>query len=187
MSAVCDVAREADVRRLLDQTLGLAPPLRGVFHLAGALDDGVLLHQDWDRYATTYGPKVLGSWNLHRLTRHLTLDCFVLYSSWAGVIGSPGQANYSSANSFMDALAWHRRSIGLPALSIDWGAWTEVGLAVRGDIRSLLARKGIGGFSPAQGHQALGGLLSEGTRQVCVTPFDVGSGAAPPEPRPQRS
>jgi acyl carrier protein len=104
----------------------------------------------------------------------MALDCFVLYSSWSAVNGSPGQSNHSSANAFMDALAWHRRSMGLPALSINWGAWSEVGVAVRQDVLGLLARKGIGSVSPAQGHEALARLLGEGARQVSVTPLDAG-------------
>lgn len=173
IAAACDVAHEDALRRLLEQVRETLPPLRGVFHLAGLLDDGAVLQQSWDRFATVYGPKVLGSWNLHRLTRHLPLDCFVLYSSWAALIGSPGQANHASANQFMDSLVWYRQSIGLPGLSINWGAWTEVGAAVRHDVTSLLARKGIGSFSPAQGHAALGRLLSDGARQASVSPLDV--------------
>ena len=172
LAVVCDVARETEVRGLLDQIQGISPPLRGVFHLAGA--------RRWGDSAAKLGPlchglwaKVLGSWNLHRLTRQIPLDCFVLYSSWASMLRPPGHANYSAANSFMDALAWHRRALGLPALSINWGAWAEVGEAAWGDITRLLARKGIGSFSLAHGHETLGRLLSEGACQVGVMSLDV--------------
>ena len=105
------------------------PPLSGVFHAAGVLDDATLLQQTWDRFARVVAPKALGAWNLHRLTEHLPLDFFVLFSSAAGTIGSPGQSNYALANSFLDGLAEYRRQRGLPALSIAWGAWQDVGMA----------------------------------------------------------
>jgi acyl transferase domain-containing protein/NADPH:quinone reductase-like Zn-dependent oxidoreductase/acyl carrier protein len=173
LATTCDVSREEEVRRLLDQVRTTQGPLRGVFHLAGALDDGALVAQTWERFATVYRPKVLGAWNLHQLTRGDQLDCFVLYSSWTSLLGSAGQANHSSANAFMDALAWRRRAVGLPGLSINWGAWGEIGSAIQGDRAAYLARKGVGTFTPAQGQEALGGLLSEGTRQAGFSPFDV--------------
>src|SRR5690606_30530681 len=107
------------------------PPLRGVIHSAGVLDDGALLQQSWSRFRTVMAPKVVGSWHLHQLTRHLPLDFFVLFSSGAAVLGSPGQSNHAAANAFMDALAHCRRAQGLPAVSINWGPWAEVGAAAR--------------------------------------------------------
>jgi NADPH:quinone reductase-like Zn-dependent oxidoreductase/SAM-dependent methyltransferase/acyl carrier protein len=172
LSAQCDIARENDVKELLEQTQATMPRLRGVFHLAGVLDDGVLGQQNWERFATVFGPKVLGAWNLHRFTEGMALDCFVLFSSFAGLLGSPGQSNHSAANSFLDALAWHRRAAGLPALSVNWGAWAEVGAAAQGDIAERLGRLGIRSFSPAQGLEALGRLMSEGTPQAAVTPLE---------------
>ena len=149
------------------------PPLRGVFHLAGALDDGALIQQSWPRFETVLAPKVLGAWNLHRLTRRLPLDCFVLFSSWSSFLGSHGQANHSAANAFLDALSWQRRAAGLPALSINWGAWAEIGAASKGDVAEHLRRRGIGSFSPEMGFRALGRLMSQGAIQVAVTPFSL--------------
>jgi acyl transferase domain-containing protein/acyl carrier protein len=169
----CDVSSQAQVESLI---LGLStemPPLRGVFHLAGALDDGALMQQSWLRFEKVLAPKVLGAWNLHRLTNQLPLDCFVLFSSWASFLGSPGQANHSAANAFLDALAWQRRSVGLPALSINWGPWAEIGAATRGDVAEHLNRHGIGSFSPQMGFRALSRLMSQGAVQVAVTPFDL--------------
>ena len=90
------------------------PPLRGVIHAAGVLDDGMLGQQDWSRFAKVMAPKVEGSWNLHMLTRDLPLDFFVVFSSSASLLGSPGQGNYAAANAFMDALAHHRQRRGCP-------------------------------------------------------------------------
>lgn len=170
---MCDVASQAQVEALFSERLAEMPPLRGVFHLAGALDDGALIQQSWPRFETVLAPKVLGAWNLHRLTCRLPLDCFVLFSSWSSFLGSQGQANHSAANAFLDALAWQRRAAGLPALSINWGAWAEIGAASKGDVAEHLRRRGIGSFSPEMGFRALGRLMSQGAVQVAVTPFNL--------------
>jgi NAD(P)-dependent dehydrogenase (short-subunit alcohol dehydrogenase family)/acyl carrier protein len=169
----CDVASEDQVEQLFTRDLAQMLPLRGVFHLAGALDDGALIHQSWARFETVFAPKVLGAWNLHRWTATTPLDCFVLFSSWSSFLGSPGQANHSAANAFLDALAWQRRAAGRPALSINWGAWAEIGAATKGEAAEHLRRRGIGSFSPTMGFRALGHLMSQGTVQAAFTPFDI--------------
>jgi myxalamid-type polyketide synthase MxaE and MxaD len=117
--------------------------------------------------------KVRGTWNLHTLTSRQTLDCFVLFSSASALIGSPGQGNYAAANACMDALAHARRSQGLPALSINWGPWSDAGLAARPDRGGRLALRGIGSITPAQGVEALGRLLQQPEAQVGVMALDV--------------
>jgi NADPH:quinone reductase-like Zn-dependent oxidoreductase len=169
----CDIASEAAAERLFARDLAGMPPLGGVFHLAGALDDGALIQQSWSRFETVLAPKVRGAWNLHRLTRGMVLDCFVLFSSWASFLGALGQANHAAANAFLDALAWQRRAQGLAGLSINWGAWAEVGAAVKEDAVTHLARKGIGSFSPTMGLRALARLMSQGAPLAAVTPFDL--------------
>jgi acyl carrier protein len=116
---------------------------------------------------------VSGAWNLHALTLSAPLDFFVLFSSAASMLGSPGQANYSAANAFLDQLSHYRRSQGLPSLSINWGPWSEVGLAARPDRGGRLAIRGINSIAPAQGIEALELLLCQREAQVGVMPFNI--------------
>ena len=116
--------------------------------------------------------KVLGAWHLHELTRSLPMDFFVLFSSTASLLGHPGQSNYAAANAFLDALAHHRRAQGLPALSINWGPWSEVGLAVRTGTLDRARAQGVGAIDPASGLRALEHLLQTGPVQAAVLPAD---------------
>ena len=104
------------------------PPLRGIVHAAGVLDDGVLAHQTWDRFNKVIEPKVKGAWYLHQLSMDKPLDFFICFSSIAALLGSPAQSNYAAANAFLDALAYHRKALGLPSLSINWGPWDQTGM-----------------------------------------------------------
>ena len=88
-----------------------------------------LIVQDKDGQLIALAPKVLGAWNLHTLTSDTPLDFFIMFSSVAAVLGSPGQANHAAANAFLDALAHHRRMQGLAGVSINWGVWSEIGAA----------------------------------------------------------
>jgi aryl carrier-like protein len=168
--AQADVADRARLASLMAQIEVDLPPLRGIIHSAGVLDDGVLLQQSWERFAAVMRPKVLGAWHLHELTRALALDYFVLFSSGASVLGSAGQANHAAANAFLDALAAYRRSLGLPGLSINWGAWAEVGAAAR---RQLDAAHGVDTLSPEHGLQALERLLRPSLEADGAAPAQV--------------
>src|SRR5208337_2139909 len=97
-------------------------PLRGIFHAAMVLDDGYLQQLTPRQFERVMAPKVLGAWNLHLASKDLSLDYFVMFSSISALIGARGQANYVAANCFLDALAHYRRSLGLPALTVNWGA-----------------------------------------------------------------
>jgi myxalamid-type polyketide synthase MxaC len=153
-----DVAKETDTAAALRTHF----PLRGVFHCAGVLDDSSLLQQDWGRFQRVLAPKVEGARHLHRLTQDCPLDHFVLFSSVAGLFGSPGQSNYASANAFLDALAHYRRSHNLPALSINWGAWSETGMAARHDVIERGSKAGLLGISSRDGLVVLEALLTDG-------------------------
>jgi NAD(P)-dependent dehydrogenase (short-subunit alcohol dehydrogenase family)/acyl carrier protein len=126
-----DVSNENDLAHALVEIRSTMPPLQGVIHAAGVLDDHALLNLTAESFQRVLAPKALGAWNLHSLTQDLPLDFFVVFSSVASVLGSPGQANYAAANAFLDGLAHDRRSRGLPCLSINWGPWAEVGMAAR--------------------------------------------------------
>jgi NADPH:quinone reductase-like Zn-dependent oxidoreductase len=170
----CDVANRAEVAELLALIRAELPPLRGIFHLAGVLDDGVLREQTRERFDRVMAAKVLGAWNLHELTADLPLDQFVLFSSAASLLGSPGQGNYAAANAFLDALAHHRRAEHRPALSINWGAWAEVGMAARLQTAqvSRLAEAGLGQIEPDRGLHTLEELLTDDAVQVGVLPVN---------------
>jgi acyl carrier protein len=167
-----DVSDESALRGLLERIRAEGPPLRGIVHSAGVLDDAGLMQQDAARFARVFAPKVQGGWLLDALTRSDPLDWFVLFSSVASVLGSPGQSNHSAANAFLDLLARERKSEGRPGLSINWGAWTDVGAAADRKVTGRLATQGIGALTPAQGIQALERLLGEGRAQVAVAPVE---------------
>jgi acyl transferase domain-containing protein/NAD(P)-dependent dehydrogenase (short-subunit alcohol dehydrogenase family)/acyl carrier protein len=168
-----DVAVAHDVTRMLVEIATGHAPLRGVVHAAGVLDDGVLTRQSWNRFATVFAPKLSGAWELHRQTRTLSLDFFVLFSSAAGILGSPGQANYAAANVFLDALAHLRRRQGLPATAIDWGPWANVGMAASttaaagAQLRSQALR-----IDPDEGVRLMVQLVAGGLTQAAVLPVD---------------
>jgi acyl carrier protein len=170
--ARADVADPDQLAAVLAQIEQGMPPLRGVVHAAGVLDDGILLHQSAARFRAVLAPKVQGAWNLHTQTRAAPLDFFVLFSSAAALLGAPGQGNYAAANAFLDALAARRRAEQLPALSISWGPWAEVGLAAREDRGGRLAGRGIGSLTPQQGLAALGYVLGRSASQVVVMNVD---------------
>ncbi|MCH8147569.1 MAG: SDR family NAD(P)-dependent oxidoreductase [Planctomycetes bacterium] len=168
-----DVSDAKDVTAVLSHFGTSFPPLRGLFHSAGLLDDGVLVNQTWSRFEKVMNPKVLGSWNLHTLTQDLDLDFFVLFSSAASLLGSSGQGNYAAANAFLDGLCHFRRALGLPALSINWGAWS-VGMAstVRDSDNRRWATLGIDVMSPQEGLAALEQLLVSDRVQVGAMSID---------------
>ncbi|NDJ19426.1 type I polyketide synthase [Myxacorys almedinensis] len=172
--AQADVTCAVDVSRMLEDIQAAMPPLRGIIHAAGVLDDGILLQQNWAQFTRVMHPKVQGAWNLHTLTQTLPLDFFVLFSSAASLLGSPGQGNYAAANAFLDALAHHRRSQKLPGLSINWGAWSDIGMAATLSSRhqARLATQGLSAIAPEQGLYLLGQLLGQPLAQVGVLPVE---------------
>jgi acyl transferase domain-containing protein/acyl-CoA synthetase (AMP-forming)/AMP-acid ligase II/pimeloyl-ACP methyl ester carboxylesterase/acyl carrier protein len=143
-------------------------PIKGVIHAAGVLKDGLLQNQIWEEFERVIAPKVAGAWNLHQISKNLELDFFVLFSSVASLIGSPGQSNYTVANAGLDAIAHYRRSLGLPALSINWGAWADKGMAVAQGFQV----KGLNLLEPAAGLEALKQLLPSQATQVGVMDVD---------------
>ncbi len=163
-----DISRRADVERILDSAEKELPPLRGVLHCAGVLEDGVLLNQDWGRFEKVFEPKVFGTFNLHVLTQDMPLDFFVLFSSVASLLGLAGQGNHAAANAFMDSLAAYRRSRGLAAISINWGPWSGVGAATKGGVIDRVRSQGMEVISPERGLRIFERVLLEAPPQVAV-------------------
>ncbi|HET9914974.1 MAG TPA: beta-ketoacyl reductase, partial [Anaerolineales bacterium] len=166
-----NVSKLSDVQRVLQQIEENMPPLRGIIHSAGVLDDGVLLQQNWDKFARVLSPKVDGAWHLHSLTKDMPLDFMVLFSSTAAIFGSAGQANHAAANTFLDMLAHYRRAQGLPALSLNWGIWSEVGIAAEKNVGERMKQQGVGTIFPEQGLQILDSMIDQDVAQVIVTPI----------------
>ncbi|PZD73142.1 6-deoxyerythronolide-B synthase EryA2, modules 3and 4 [Acaryochloris thomasi RCC1774] len=143
------------------------PPLRGIIHAAGILDDGMLQTLNWEEFESVLKAKVNGAWTLHQLTADLDLDFFVLFSSAASLLGSAGQANYAAANAALDTLAQARQSAGLPALSINWGPWEQLGLA--NHINAGF--QGMDRIEPQIGLAVLDHLLRQSWAQAGVLPI----------------
>ncbi|MEU1022136.1 SDR family NAD(P)-dependent oxidoreductase, partial [Streptomyces sp. NPDC005904] len=161
--AACDTADREQLARVL-AAVPAEHPLKAVVHVAGVLDDGVIATLTAERIDRVLRPKVDAALHLHELTLDLDLDAFILFSGAAGTFGTAGQANYAAANVFLDALAHHRRSLGLPAVALGWGLWSErSSMTEHLDDSAVkrLARMGIAPLSSEQGlalFDAAGGL-----------------------------
>jgi polyketide synthase 12/candicidin polyketide synthase FscB len=151
--AACDVADRDQLARLLD-SISPKHPLSSVIHAAGTLADGVVSSLQPDQLRRVFASKVDAAWNLHELTADRELSAFILFSSVAGTLGSPGQANYAAANVFLDALAAYRTAHGLTAISIAWGLWAAESAmtdALNDADLARVRRSGIGTLSNEQG------------------------------------
>ena len=170
----CDVSDEGQLTAVFNSIAKSMPPVRGIIHAAGVLDDSVLAQLTWPRFESVMAPKVQGAWNLHRLTSSLDLDFFVLFSAAAAIIGSPGQGNYAAANAFMDALAHQRKAMGRPALSINWGPWAEVGMAARLETKDAQRwrDRGLRPIALERGMKALGEMIDVSQAQIVAMPVD---------------
>ncbi len=166
-----DISVAADVEAIF-QEIQKFPPLKGVIHAAGVLEDGLLRNLSWEQFTKVMSPKVTGTWHLHQMTKDLPLDFFVCFSSMAAMIGNAGQGNYAAANGFMDAMAHYRRGLGMPGLSINWSTWAGGGMAGSLDSQQQqqLDKSGITAIKPEQGLQALESFLSGSLSQVGVFP-----------------
>ncbi|WP_232837131.1 type I polyketide synthase [Lentzea terrae] len=153
----CDVANRAELAAVLTDDV------KAVVHAAGVLDDGVLDGLTPERFTDVFQAKVTSAFLLDELTRELDLDAFILFSSVAGAIGNPGQANYAAANAVLDAIAAQRRELGLAATSIAWGAWTGDGMAGEERVAQTIKSVGASTLDPELAVAAMRGVVAETT------------------------
>ncbi|MBT2541070.1 SDR family NAD(P)-dependent oxidoreductase [Streptomyces sp. ISL-44] len=185
----CDVSDRDAVAGLLTEA-GSERPLTGVVHLAAVIDDGVVHNQTPERFARVLAPKLAGARHLHELTRELDLAAFVLFSSVAGTLGSPGQSNYGAANAFLDALAAHRHKLGLPATSLAWGLWAQGGAGMTAQLGEAelarMRRQGAQALTAAEGLALFDAALARPEPHLVPLKLDTArlasddSGARPP-------
>ena len=171
--ARADVADAAQVCDLTERIREKMPPLKGILHAAMVLDDGYLEQLDHEKMSRVLAPKVSGAWNLHAETLDCELDFFVLFSSVATIFGNPGQGNYVAANAFLDAFAHFRRALGLPAVSIRWGALGQVGyLARHAEISRFLDQQGLNQFTPDEALRCLASVIQADVTQAIAARMD---------------
>ena len=168
-----DVTDLEQLRNVIAATESSMGPLRGVMHAAMVLDDAPIEHLTEDRMWKAMAPKIMGAWHLHTLTAEKPLDFFVLFSSFASIVGNAGQANYVAGNAFLGALAYYRRARGLPALAIDWGVIGDVGhVAASREMTDRLERLGLKAMSLSETLDALDKLMSGDAVQIGVAEVD---------------
>jgi acyl transferase domain-containing protein/NADPH:quinone reductase-like Zn-dependent oxidoreductase/SAM-dependent methyltransferase/short-subunit dehydrogenase/acyl carrier protein len=168
-----DIGSRSDVARLIAEIRSAGQPLRGVFHLAMVIDDAPLVSLTRERIRSVMAPKAQGAWLLHEATRDFELDCFVMFSSVSSIFGNPAQASYGAANAFLDSLAHHRRSLGLPALTVNWGVLGGEGYVARNKrVAEFLARQGTTELSPREVMTLLESSLKAGATQVMAIRVD---------------
>jgi acyl carrier protein len=167
-----DVTDAEQVAAALESIKASMPPLRGVMHAAGTVHDAIVARLDEQQLREVMAPKVQGAWNLHTLTGDAELDFFVLFSSAASLLGSPGAANYGAANAFLDALAWHRRAEGRHGLSVNWGPWAGLGFFSRSELHRHFTDRGVEAMPAAECLQTLSYLLDQSATQAAVADID---------------
>jgi acyl transferase domain-containing protein/acyl carrier protein len=163
-----DVGDESEVAKLLERIRAELPPLAGVAHLAGVLDDALLSQQTLERFRTTLAPKAFGACYLDRLTKNDDLDFFIVSSSVSSLLGSPGQANYSTANALLDGLVAERQAHGLPATGVNFGPWAKGGMASSEAARANIGAQGLVPLEPSAALSALAEVVANGTAQATV-------------------
>ncbi|MDX6464201.1 MAG: hypothetical protein QOE55_7898, partial [Acidobacteriaceae bacterium] len=168
-----DVGNAAEVQAFLQSYQADDwPPIRGVVHAAGVIEDQFMLRMDERSFANVLRPKVAGALALHYATLPLDLDFFTLFSSISSVVGQYGQAHYAAGNAFMDHFAHWRRGRGLPATSINWGPWAEVGLFAQLETVDKSGRSGVFPMLPEQALQAMERILGPAPTQAMIVSAD---------------
>lgn len=167
-----DVSKKDDIRNIIETINRTMPKLRGIIHAAGIIDVGMITEQSWERLENVFAPKVDGGWNLHKATENIPLDFFIMYSSTAST-GNMGESSYAGANMFLNALASYRSNNKLPALTICWQPWANIGMTASDeiDIVGRLTSEGFYSTRPNDGLKLLEILFSPNDTQPYI--FDV--------------
>ncbi|ANZ41990.1 hypothetical protein BBK82_44725 [Lentzea guizhouensis] len=179
--AACDTSDRVALQELLDGIENLT----GVVHAAGVLDDSLITNMTAEQLHTVLRNKADAAWLLHELTRDRDLAAFVLYSSMAGTLGNPGQANYAAANAYLDALAHYRRELGLPAVSMAWGLWADASTMsahLTEADHARMARDGFPAITAEQGNAIFDGALGLGHPAVLTVPINLNAVRGNPLP-----
>ncbi|HTI78269.1 MAG TPA: SDR family NAD(P)-dependent oxidoreductase, partial [Mycobacterium sp.] len=163
-----DVSDEFEVAKLLERIRAELPPLAGVVHLAGVLDDALLSQQSLERFRKTLAPKAFGAYHLDWLTKDDELDFFIVSSSVSSLFGPPGQANYATANALLDGLVAQRRAQGLPATGVNFGPWAQGGMASSEAASANISAQGLVPLDPTAALSALAEVVANGTGQATV-------------------
>lgn len=169
---VFDIADSAAIAGVFESCRAVGRPIAGILHCAGTLSDAPLLQQSWPEFEKVFAAKVRATWHLHQETLSNPVDFFVSYSSIASILGSAGQANHCAANTFMDVLAVGRRLRGLPATSINWGVWSEIGAAVERNVAAAADARGLAPITNRDGIAHLLQVMSSARGQTMVQAVD---------------
>lgn len=171
--AAVDISSEEEVRAYLDKFEEEGwPEIRGVIHSAGVANPQLMMDMNIDEFNQVLHPKIFGAWNLHQYFKNRPLEFFVLYSSVASLIVSPGQSNYSAGNAFLDALSHYRKLLDKPSLTVNWGPWGDIGMATQLDLNKFFIERGLYPMSTNEGLRALQKAFSQNKPQVAVVGAD---------------
>ena len=167
-----DISDQKSLAVALEEIRSQCAPLGGVIHLAGIVNDRLIANHQWECFEETFAAKLYGTWNLHRLTLQDELDHFVMFSSAASLLGTAGAASYAAANHFLDAVANLRFLHGLPAKSINWGPWKDLGMATKVQSKTPWREMGIAELDVASALRDLGTAIQSDVAQVGVLSVD---------------
>lgn len=167
-----DVSVADDVDDIFEIAKENGLKIKGIIHSAGVLDDAVIMNQTLEKFRNVLEPKAKSAWLLYERTKKSALQFYIMYSSIASVLGSAGQANHSSANSFLDSLSKFIQAQGLKAMSINWGVWSEIGSAAEKGADKQEKISGIETISPSEGIKALKKIFDSNIAQLGVFKID---------------
>jgi acyl transferase domain-containing protein/acyl-CoA synthetase (AMP-forming)/AMP-acid ligase II/acyl carrier protein/NAD(P)-dependent dehydrogenase (short-subunit alcohol dehydrogenase family) len=167
-----DVTMADDIDDIFEIAEENGMKIKGIIHSAGVLDDAVIMNQTIEKFRNVLEPKAKAAWLLHERTKKSALQFYIMFSSIASVLGSAGQANHSSANSFLDSLSKYIQAKGLKAMSINWGVWSDIGSAAEKGADKQEKISGIETISPAEGIKALKRVIDANVPQLGIFKID---------------